>query len=190
VDLALRPMHLHLLPRCALLLLAVLAGPTEALETSDVDVAARLGMQEPIAKPLSAPVTETERRADGGHSPFVQARWWARPETWGSGYRWSLTNGSLVNGLTEETHHSARVARGYRGLNSGLTEDHRLALFEGAARFSPQKLFIDRIDVGWTPSPSGDLLPRQVWELRRGESDPLVLRLRRGVLTVVAQRTF
>ena len=56
------------------------AYPTEALETFDVQVEARLGMQEPIAEPISAPVTEMERRAGGSHSPFMQARWWAHPE--------------------------------------------------------------------------------------------------------------
>ena len=180
-------MHLHHLPRCAFLLLAALTGPTKALDISDADVAAPLGVQEGIAAPINAAVAQTKGRDVGGRFPFGQERWWVRSETWGSGYRWSLTNGLLVNDLTGETRHSARVARGYR---PGLTEDHRLALFEGAARFSPQKPFIDRIDVGWTPSPPGDPLPRQVWELRRSESDPLVLRLRRGVLTVVAQRTF
>jgi hypothetical protein len=191
LDLPLRLMPLHLLPRCALLVFAALARPTEALETSDVQVAARWDMKEPLAEPISAPATEMERRAAGSHSPFVQARWWAHPETWGSGYRWSLTNGSLVF-MTEQARHSGRLAGAYPGSIRSLrqTEARRLGLFEGVARYGPQQSFIDRLDVGWTLSPPREPLARQAWEFRRSESDPLILRLRRGVITVLAQRTF
>ena len=179
-------MHLHLLPRWAFLLLAALAGPAEALDNSSVDVAARSGRQELIAEPIDAVVTPMNGPGVGGQAPLVQSRLWARSETWRSSYRWSSTNGSLLTDLTEQTRHSAG---GYPGSipNFRQIEGRRHGLFEGVAR---EQSFIDKLDVGWTPYPSGELLPRQAWDLRRGESDPLILRLRRGVLTVVAQRTF
>ena len=184
-------MHLHLLSRCALLLLTALAGPIKALEIPDVELTARLGTQEAIAEPINAGVTPMNGPGVGGQVPLVQ-RWWARPETWGSGYRWSSTTAWHATDLTEQTRHSARLARGYLRSISSLrqTEDRRLALFEGAARSSAQRSFVDKLDVGWTLSPSGEPLPRQAREPRRNESDPLTLRLRRSVVTVLAQRTF
>ena len=186
------PMHLHLVSRCALLLLAALAGPAEALDNSHADVAARSGRQEPIADPINAAVTPMNGPAVGGQAPLVQSRLWARSETWRSSYRWPSTNGSLLTDLTEQTRHSARLAREYTSSNSSLrqAEDRSVKLFEGTGRYSAEKSFINKIAIGWTLSPSADLLPRQAWELRRSENDPLILRLRRGVLTVLAQRAF
>ena len=180
-------MRLPLLARCGvLLLLPSLAGPAKALEVWDVDVAALSNVGEAVAEPIN------EERAVGRQSLLEQARWSVRSETWGGAYQWSLTNGRLVFDLTiDQTRHSSTLAKD-RPWTFGLREtgNRRLALFEGPARSSSRKSFIDKLGLGWTPTPSRDVLPRQAWNLRLGDSDQMILRLRRGVLTVFAQRTF
>ena len=186
-------MHRRFRARCAaLLLVPSLAGPAKALDALDVTEAGshvRPGVTESSSPSMEG---NTEHRAPSSQSPPEQRRWAVRAENWGSAHRWSLTNGSLVFDLTiTQTHHGSTLVRdGAWNLGLQQTGVRRHALFEGPARSSTRRSFIDKLGVGWTPAPSRDLLPRRAWDLRLGESDRVILRLRRGVLSVFAQRTF
>jgi hypothetical protein len=183
----------HLLAGWLVLLFVPLAAYAEGIQAFDVDTAAEVNVRQDVDESVKPAANEiAEGRAVERLLPPEPARWAVRAEAWGTAYRWSLTNGSLFFDMTVDQRRPSSMLATDKQWDSGLrqTSNRRQALFQGPSRPNIRNSFIDKLGVGWTPAPSSDLLPFRAWDMRLGESDRMILRLRRSVLSVFAQRTF